>query len=70
MSAMPHLDLTIEGMNCQGCVRSVEKAVRQQDPDADIAIDLAAGRARIVTGQPRERIVAAIEAAGYDVAGA
>jgi copper chaperone CopZ len=64
------LELVIEGMDCQGCVRSVENAIRREDPAAEISIDLASGAARVGTVLERARVVSAIEGAGFDVAGA
>ena len=56
-------------MDCQGCVRSVENAIRKQDPKAEVAIDLATGRADVGTTLARDGVVAAIEGAGFDVTG-
>ena len=63
------MTLVIEGMDCQGCVRSVENAIRKQDPQAEITIDLATGKADVGTALAREGVVAAIEGAGFDVTG-
>ncbi|WP_293721848.1 heavy metal-associated domain-containing protein [Stappia sp.] len=63
------MTLMIEGMDCQGCVRSVENAIRKQDPKAEVAIDLATGRADVGTTLARDGVVAAIEGAGFDVTG-
>jgi copper chaperone len=61
------IEIRIEGMTCGGCVASVRKALTAADQSAQAEIDLASGTARIETALPRERVVAAIEAAGYDV---
>jgi copper chaperone len=62
------IELKVDGMTCQGCVRSVTKAVQSADPAATVEVDLATGRVRVETAAPRERVAGAIEAAGYDVA--
>lgn len=64
------IDLKVEGMTCGGCVRSVEKAVRKADPEANVTIDLPTGAVRIESNQPRAAFAEAIEAAGYDVVAA
>ena len=61
------IEIRIEGMTCGGCVTSVKKAVSSADETASTEIDLTSGIARIETALPRNRIVEAIEAAGYDV---
>lgn len=49
-------------------MRSIENAIRKQDPEAEIAIDLASGKAQVGTTLARGDVVAAIEGAGFDVA--
>ncbi|SDT91404.1 heavy-metal-associated domain-containing protein [Stappia sp. ES.058] len=61
------IELRIEGMACQGCATSVERAIVAADPAARTEIDLDSGRARIESALPKERLVAVVEAAGYDV---
>lgn len=64
------IDLTVTGMTCEGCVNSVRRAVERVLPNSDPEIDLASGQVRVSTELPnpegiRERIIAAIEAAGF-----
>ncbi|WP_037547878.1 heavy-metal-associated domain-containing protein [Stappia stellulata] len=61
------IELRIEGMACQGCATSVERAIATADPAAKTEIDLQSGHARIESDLPRDRLVAVVEAAGYDV---
>lgn len=61
------IELKVEGMACEGCVKSVTKAVTAADPGATVEIDLASGVTRVSGSAPRERLVEVIEAAGYDV---
>lgn len=63
------IEIRIEGMTCGGCVTSVKKAISAADDRASTEIDLASGIARIETDLQQDRIVEAIEAAGYDVVG-
>ena len=61
------ISLTVTGMTCAGCIRSVEKAVTRLDPSARVVVDLASGHVDIETEQSIIEIVAAIEDAGYEV---
>lgn len=61
------IDLKVDGMTCEGCARSVTKAVQREDPQATVKVDLAAGRVRIESAAPADRFARAIEAAGYEV---
>ncbi|MCA1856345.1 heavy-metal-associated domain-containing protein [Massilia oculi] len=61
------VELTVEDMSCGHCVGRVTKAVQGVDPAAQVAVDLPAKRVRIDSEADLERIVAAIDAAGYPV---
>jgi copper chaperone len=63
------IELKVDGMTCEGCARSVTRAVQSVDPAATVAVDLAAKTVRVTTAQPRPVLAAAVEAAGYDVTG-
>ena len=60
-------ELTVDGMSCNHCVGRVTKAVQALDADARVAIDLPTAKVRIDSQAGLERIVAAIDAAGYPV---
>lgn len=62
------IELKVGGMTCGGCAKAVEKAVKREDPAADVVVDLATGAVRIASGKPAEAFAAAIEGAGYEVA--
>jgi P-type Cu+ transporter len=61
------MDIGIDGMTCASCVRRVEKAIRAVPGVADVAVNLATERARVVTyGKPDvEALVSAMHQAGY-----
>ena len=61
------LELNIQGMTCGHCVRAVTRAVQSLDPAAQVEIDLASGRARIVSTQAAEALAARIRDEGYTV---
>lgn len=60
-------ELTVEGMSCQHCVGRVTKSVQAVDADAKVAIDLDKASVRIDSRADLDRIVAAIDGAGYPV---
>ncbi len=60
-------ELTVEGMSCQHCVGRVTKSVQAVDADAKVAIDLDKASVRIDSHADLDRIVAAIDGAGYPV---
>jgi Cu+-exporting ATPase len=60
-------ELTVEGMSCQHCVGRVTKSVQAVDADAKVAIDLDKASVRIDSQADLDRIVAAIDGAGYPV---
>jgi len=61
------VSLVVEGMTCQGCVRSVESALKKADPDARVAIDLASGKVDVDGALTFETAKSVIEASGFDV---
>ncbi|MBN8800528.1 MAG: heavy metal transporter [Lysobacteraceae bacterium SCN 69-123] len=59
------MNLHIENMTCGGCARSVTAAIKDVDPAATVAIDLAGKRVHIESAQPAERFTAALDDAGF-----
>lgn len=62
------VELKVEGMSCEHCVRAVTQAIRAEDPGAEVTVDLAAGKVRAETRLPRERVAALVREEGYGVA--
>ena len=62
-------DFTVSGMHCDGCVRSVTRAVSQVPGVRKVDVSLATSKATVdydgSTTQPAA-IIAAIERAGFD----
>jgi Cu+-exporting ATPase len=54
-------------MTCKHCVGRVTKAVQEIDQQAKVDIDLPTKRVKIGSGANLDRIVQAIDAAGYPV---
>lgn len=66
--AQTNLELKVDGMTCQGCVRSVEKKLSGIAGVASAKVDLAAGRASVVfdAGQAdAAKLIAAVEQIGF-----
>lgn len=68
---MEHLEITVEGMQCDGCVASVQRALTNR-PGVDAArADLVSGVVAIDFDPSRigrPGLEAAIEDAGFDIA--
>ena len=62
------LELKVDGMSCQHCVRAVSAAIRQLDGAAKVEVDLAAGLLRTDAKAEAEAIRAVLRAAGYEPA--
>jgi len=55
----------VAGMSCGHCVNAVTEAVQTVDPQAQVTVDLASGHVDVLSTQPRQDLIAAIENAGY-----
>ena len=66
MSTQQH-GLQVKGMSCQHCVKSVTRAIQEQDPKAEVQVDLVSGRVQAQTALSREALVQAIVDEGYEV---
>ena len=67
-SRRPMVDMEISGMNCASCVGRVEKAIGQVQGVAEVSVNLATERARVVfagSPPPLQDIVEAVKNAGY-----
>lgn len=58
--------IDVKGMTCQGCVNAVTRIVKRADPQAEVKIDLASGRADVKSSAAPEAIAKAISAGGYE----
>lgn len=57
----------VAGMSCAHCASAVQNAVRTVDPEAQVTVNLETGHVDVLSPQPRQDLVAAIENAGYRV---
>ena len=60
-------ELTVEDMTCKHCVGRVTKAVQEVDQQAKVEIDLPSKKVTVDSQANLDRIVQAIDAAGYPV---
>ena len=63
------LKLKVTGMSCGGCASSVTQAIKAVAPGAEVKVDLKSGEVAVTGTAQKSDVVAAIEDAGYDVAG-
>ncbi|PKL78773.1 MAG: hypothetical protein CVV27_02845 [Candidatus Melainabacteria bacterium HGW-Melainabacteria-1] len=55
----------VQGMTCQGCVKSITRAIMEADPDAGVEVDLDLKRVETLTRLNPDQIQAQIESAGF-----
>ncbi len=59
--------LSVSGMTCGHCVRAVTEAIHAVDASASVAVDLKGGTVTTDSALPKDRLVQAIAAEGYEV---
>ena len=62
-------DYSVVGMTCEHCVRSVTEEVGELDGVRAVEVELAGGRLTVTGPATREQVRAAVEEAGYQLAG-
>jgi copper chaperone len=55
----------VQGMTCGHCVRAVTEAIRNDDPAADVIVDLASARVQVNSSLSAERVIELIAEEGY-----
>lgn len=63
-----HVELKVDGMTCQGCVRSVTKKLSGVAGVSSVAVDLAAGNATVQyddAAAKTDDLIAAVEQIGF-----
>ena len=61
------LEFTVSSMVCEGCVETVKKAVTNQEPQAELVVDLDSKKVTVETTAAENEIKQAIVAAGHTV---
>ena len=59
------MKIKIEGMTCDGCARSVAKALQRVDPGAGLKVDLRSGEVDVTGLITAEQARVAVEKAGF-----
>ena len=59
------VSLSVMGMTCGGCANAVTRVVKRADPEAEVHVDLAAGRVDAHTTADIHALAEAITRAGY-----
>ncbi|MBA1230479.1 heavy-metal-associated domain-containing protein [Pseudomonas viridiflava] len=55
----------VQGMTCGHCVRAVTQAIKNEDPTADVQIELASKEVKVQSALSAEHIVRLIGEEGY-----
>ncbi|KFE43638.1 MULTISPECIES: heavy-metal-associated domain-containing protein [Pseudomonas] len=55
----------VQGMTCGHCVRAVTEAIKNDDPTADVQVELASKQVKVQSNLSPERIVSLISEEGY-----
>ena len=66
--AQANIELQVQGMTCQGCVRSVEMKLSKMPGVASAHVDLVAGKAAVAYDDARtnvDQMIAAVDQLGY-----
>lgn len=61
------MEITVKGMTCGGCVRSVTNALKTLDQNAQVEVTLETQNIKISTTKNQNEVKEAIEDAGFDV---
>jgi copper chaperone len=59
----------VDGMTCEGCVRSLTRAMADKLPGATVEVDLARGHLTVTGDASEDQIRTAVERAGFTFAG-
>lgn len=60
------MQFSVPDMSCQHCVNSIQTALAQHIPGAQVQVNLASRTVNIDTPFPEDRVLAALEEAGFD----
>ncbi|MCV4286118.1 heavy-metal-associated domain-containing protein [Pseudomonas capsici] len=55
----------VQGMTCGHCVRAVTQVIKNDDPAAEVQVDLASSQVRVQSSLSTERLVELIAEEGY-----
>lgn len=55
----------VDNMTCGGCARSVTKAIKSVDANAEVMTDAPSRRVQVTSSVPQEQLETALREAGY-----
>jgi copper chaperone len=64
------IELNVEGMTCNHCVKAVTRAVQSVDPGAEVDVDLESGKVRVKGQGSADTLSRVINEAGYKASAA
>ena len=64
------IELNVEGMTCNHCVKAVTRAVQSVDPGAEVNVDLEGGKVRVKGNGSADALSRVINEAGYKASAA
>jgi copper chaperone len=56
----------VQGMTCGHCVKAVTNAIKNDDPAAQVQVELDSGVVQVESSLPAERVVELIREEGYE----
>ena len=59
------MQLQVDNLSCQHCVRAVTEAIRTRDAQATVAVDLTSKQVAVSTALPADQVIAALVDEGY-----
>lgn len=59
------MEFAIPDMTCGGCANAIARAVTGLDPEAKLDVDVAVKIVKVASSLPPQRVIEAIEAAGF-----
>ena len=57
--------LTVKGMSCDHCAKSITNAIKNLDPTASVMVDLTGGKVEIESAKSDSELIATINALDY-----
>jgi copper chaperone len=65
---MNMIELTVPGMSCGGCAKTITRVLSELDPTARIELGLAERRVNVETSVSRDAVIARLSDAGFEPA--
>ncbi|NRP09591.1 MULTISPECIES: heavy-metal-associated domain-containing protein [unclassified Marinobacterium] len=63
---MNNIKLYVEGMNCGGCVSSIQEALAADTAISEVSVDLDSKTVSLATEKPINEVLSLLQDAGYE----